>query len=79
MATVLQKLEKTGEVAGVSSYVEGQALFQVGEWGTGVMVRGIDTRREKTVSHFYQYIKQGTLSEKPDGIVVGSELALRAG
>ena len=78
-AAVMQMLEKTGLIAGVSSYVEGQALFQVGEWGTGVMVRGIDTHREKTVSRFYQYVKQGILSDRPDGVVVGSELAHRAG
>ena len=78
-AAVTQSLEKTGVIAGVSSYVEGQALFQVGEWGTGVLVRGIDTRREKTVSRFYQCAKQGTLSDKADGVVVGTELAHRAG
>ena len=65
-------------VSGVSPYVEGQALFQVGEWGSGVIVRGVDAKTEKSVSHFFNYIKQGTLSESPDGIVVGDELAKRA-
>ena len=65
-------------VSGVSPYVEGQALFQVGEWGSGVLVRGVDARTEKSVSHFFSYIKQGTLSDRPDGVVVGDELAKRA-
>jgi lipoprotein-releasing system permease protein len=42
-------------VKGVSPYVEGQALFQVGEWGTGVLVRGVDVRLEKNVSRFFGY------------------------
>ena len=78
-AAVIRKLEKTGVVAGVSSYIEGQALFQAGEWGTGVMVRGIQTQREKKVSRFYEYVKQGVLSDRSDGVVIGTELAHRAG
>ena len=78
-AAIARKLESTGLVAGAASYVEGQALFQVGEWGTGVMLRGVDPAREKKVSRFFDYVKQGRLSEGPDGIVVGSELARHAG
>ncbi len=78
-AAVTQQLEKAGIAAGIAPYVEGQALFQSGEWGTGVMVRGIDTARERKVSRFYQYVKEGTLSEKADGVVIGSELAHSAG
>lgn len=65
-------------VKGVSPYVEGQALFQVGEWGAGVLVRGVDVRTERNVSRFYSYLTEGTLSEDPGGIVVGAELAKRA-
>ncbi len=65
-------------VSGVSPYVEGQALFQVGEWGSGVLVRGVDVNTEKSVSHFFSYMTQGTLSNKTDGVVVGNELAKRA-
>ncbi len=76
------QVEKTARVSdavsGVSPYVEGQALFQVGEWGTGVLVRGVDVRTEKSVSHFFSYLTEGTLSDKTDGVVVGNELAKRA-
>ena len=64
-------------VSGVSPYVEGQALFQVGEWGSGVLVRGVDVKTERSVSHFFSYIQEGTLSDSADGIVVGNELAKR--
>ncbi len=76
-AQLIEKLKKNALVMGASPYVEGQALIQKGEWGTGVLVRGIDTQTEKTVSKFYDYIKEGTLSEGPSGVVVGSELAKR--
>ena len=67
-------------VKGVSPYVEGQALLQVGEWGTGVLVRGIDVDTERNVSHFFSYLTVGTLSGRgtDGGVVVGSELAKRA-
>ena len=65
-------------VNGVSPYVEGQALFQAGEWGSGVLVRGVDVNTERSVSHFFSTLTQGTLSENADGVVVGNELAKRA-
>ncbi len=74
---VSKKIQDAG--AGAAAYVEGQALLQAGEWGTGILVRGVDTRAEKKVSRFFDYIKEGTLSERPDGIVLGNELAKRAG
>ncbi len=73
-----QKLQKDG-VSGAAAYVEGQALLQTGDWGTGVLVRGVDTAAEKKVSRFFDYVKQGTLSDRPDGVVIGHELAKRAG
>ncbi len=75
---VMQRVRAVKGVAGTSPYVEGQALVQVGEWGSGVLVRGIDPRREKKVSKFFQYLTEGTLSDSPSGVVVGSELAKRA-
>ena len=77
-AEVLSAVKNTQGVKGVSPYVEGQALFQVGEWGTGVLVRGVDVNSEKNVSRFFHYLVQGTLSEGSGGIVVGSELAKNA-
>ena len=75
---VIEKVRQMPFVAGASAFVEGQALVQIGEWGTGVLVRGVDTAKERSVSRFYDYLTHGTLSERPDGVVVGSELAKRA-
>lgn len=76
--SVMQQLRAVKGVAGVSPYVEGQALAQAGEWGSGVLVRGIDPRKEKNVSKFFQYLTVGTLSDSATGVVVGSEFAKRA-
>ena len=76
-AGLLESLSKLKGIAGASPFVEGQALIQKDEWGTGVLVRGIDSRTEKSVSKFYQYLKDGTLSGREKFAVVGSELARR--
>ncbi len=75
--TLIEQLKKSSMVAGASSYVEGQVLVQKGEWGTGVLVRGVDIEREKSVSKFFSYLTEGTLSASDNGVVVGSELANR--
>ena len=76
---LLDKLRQNDLVAGASPYVEGQALIQKGESATGVLVRGVDTQNERSVSKFYDYLTSGTLSESPGGVAVGSELAKRFG
>jgi lipoprotein-releasing system permease protein len=74
---LIQKLSSHSSIQGASRFVEGQALLQKDEWGAGVLVRGVDLARERTVSKFFDYLTQGALSENPSGIVVGSELARR--
>ncbi len=78
-ASVSQAIQKNKAVSGVSAYVEGQALFQVGEWGSGVLVRGVNPADEKKASHLFSLIHPGTFSGRVDGIVIGSELAHTAG
>lgn len=75
---VMQNLAKRRDVAGVSPFVEGQALVQKGEWGAGVLVHGIDPRGERNVSKFYDYLVEGVFTDREDTVVVGSELARRA-
>lgn len=76
-APLSASLLKLKGVAGASPFVEGQALIQKGEWGTGVLVRGIDPALEGSVSNFHEYLKEGTLSGREKFAVVGSELARR--
>lgn len=74
---VIEKLGAVPSVTGSAPFVEGQALLQKGEWAGGVLVRGIDLERERSVSKFFDHVTEGALTEKPDGVVLGSELAKR--
>lgn len=78
-AGLMEKLKAYSQIHGVSPYIEGQALVQKEEWGTGVIVRGVDPRGERAVSKFFDYLREGTLSDRPNGVVVGKELAQKAG
>ncbi len=76
---VMERLKSVPSVAGAAPYVEGQALIQSDGAGSGVLVRGVEVNEERRVSKFFNYVTQGTLTEKPNGVVVGCELARRFG
>ena len=75
---VMERLETVRGAQGTAPFIEGQALLQSGDWGSGVLVRGIDTEKERSVTRFFSYLTQGTLSQRGDGIVIGAELAKHA-
>ncbi len=77
--SMIQNLENISQVAGAAPFVEGQAILQKGEWGSGVLVRGVDIAKEKKVSKFFSYLTQGDLNHQKDGAVLGVELAKRLG
>lgn len=76
---LLENLKTLKGVKGASPFIEGQAFLQSGEWGAGVLVRGVDPVQERTVSRFHSYLRQGVLTVREDGIVIGDELARQAG
>ncbi len=76
---LLSQLDNVGTIRGSAPYIEGQALIQNGEWASGVLVRGVDPAQEKDLSKFEEYLTEGHLTQRPDGVVVGSELARRLG
>lgn len=78
-AALTARLKAVPQVAAVAPYVEGQALLQRGQWASGILVRGIDPALEPGVSRFKSYLQKGALSDTPGRIVVGTELAKRAG
>ncbi len=73
------RLAVAAAVRATAPYVEGQALLQSGEWGTGVVVRGLDPGRERSVTDFHRHVKEGSFSGTPGRAVLGDELAKRAG
>ena len=72
---VIRKLSGMEHVVGVSPYITGQAILRRPNEAFGVMVRGIDTKRESRVNRLADYIKFGNLPENDDEVMVGSELA----
>ncbi len=69
------KILKTGHVQAISYFLNGQALLQYKGNVTGMMVKGIDPANEIKVSKLGQYVKEGTIALKDNGILIGSELA----
>ncbi len=74
---VIQNLEKESSVLSAAPFVEGQALVQHGEWGTGVLVRGIDPLAEKKTSKIFKHLLRGNLNTSPGSAILGTELAKR--
>jgi lipoprotein-releasing system permease protein len=76
-AAVAEDLKKTDTVKGAAPFVEGQALIQSAGLSSGVLVRGIDFEKEKAVSRFHDYVKEGSISIDESSAIIGSELAKR--
>ncbi|HIJ33413.1 MAG TPA: lipoprotein-releasing ABC transporter permease subunit, partial [Gammaproteobacteria bacterium] len=70
------------EVMGAAPYIEGQGMLASGNQSVGVMVRGIDVDREKSVSEVAGHMVSGelqSLHQQRFNVVLGAELAMRLG
>ena len=74
-AGLADKILKTNHVKAMSFFLNGQALLRSDGNVTGIMVKGIDPVNEVKVSKLSQYMKEGSLDFKDNGIVIGNELA----
>lgn len=72
-----KEISNSDHVKAISYFLNGQALLRYSGNVTGVMVKGIDPANEIKVSKMGQYVKQGSLDLKNNGIVLGSELAAK--
>lgn len=70
-------LDNTEHVIGAGPFINGQALFKVGQSVTGVLLRGIDPYRERKVSKIEEYLVSGSFDLAEKDIIIGSELAKR--
>ncbi len=77
----VRALSAMDHVIGVSPYVTGQAILRLPARAFGVLVRGIDLKREVRVNRLAEYMVLGVLPGNDTEVVVGSELAayLQAG
>ena len=77
--SLVRKINKIPHVKASSPFINGQALIRQDEQVLGVMLRGIDSVREKDVTNIQKYMESGTLELKKDTVTIGSELSARLG
>ncbi|MBN2097160.1 MAG: lipoprotein-releasing ABC transporter permease subunit [Candidatus Omnitrophica bacterium] len=75
--TLLADLADREDIAGVSPFINGQALLKVDRQVTGVILRGIQPVTETEVTQIGQYLVAGSLDLSDQDIVIGNELAQR--
>ena len=72
---IIRRVSGTEHVVGVSPYISGQAILRLPDRAFGVLVRGIDTKRESRVNRLTEYVVFGHLPKNDDEVLVGTELA----
>jgi lipoprotein-releasing system permease protein len=87
---IIKKINQTEGVNAAAPFILNQVMLTYGSKSTGVVVRGVDPKREAGVSDLEKNLVQGslemledpeTITGKPrrDGIILGKELAHRLG
>jgi lipoprotein-releasing system permease protein len=71
---LLRRLNAMEHVVGVSPFIAGQAILRMPEQAFGVLVRGIDEKREARVNRLGEYLVEGRLPSADGDVVVGTEL-----
>lgn len=74
---MLSRITGTPHVLAASFYLHGQALVKSNGNVTGVIIKGIDPVRERSVSNIKAYITKGAVDFGKDGVIIGSELSSR--
>ena len=72
---LLRRLSAMEHVVGASPFISGQAILRLPDQAFGVMVRGIDEKREGRVNQLANYLVLGRLPNTEEEVVIGSELA----
>ncbi len=77
---IARKISRLPQVKAISPYLAGQILLKQGNRFFAVGIKGIDPRREKSVSLISRYMTKGELlSVNTGGIILGRELAFYLG
>jgi len=72
---VMNTLNGTTHVVASSPFIDEQAFLKHKDNIVGVLLRGLDEKREGAVSNVREYIDSGELSFGKNGIIIGRELA----
>ncbi|MDI6735605.1 MAG: lipoprotein-releasing ABC transporter permease subunit [bacterium] len=77
---VIEKIKKTdSRIIGVAPLITTQAIISSPYQNAGIMLKGIDSDLEGSVSKLPEYIKEGSLELSKNDILLGKELAKRLG
>lgn len=87
---IIASSESHENVVAASGYIYGEAMVSSQTASSGFILRGVDAKRESSVTSINNYILSGTLEEllheylspegiEHDGIILGDELALHLG
>ncbi|MFQ5952440.1 MAG: FtsX-like permease family protein, partial [Candidatus Omnitrophota bacterium] len=72
---MIERLESLPGVESAAGFITGQAILKKGDKITGILLKGIDTAREKEVTSVVAYTEKATGEELKKGtIILGSEL-----
>jgi lipoprotein-releasing system permease protein len=88
--SIIKKINQTEGVNAAAPFILNQVMLAYGSKSTGVVVRGVDPKREAEVSDLEKNLVQGSLTKledpktitgepRRDGIILGKELAHRLG
>lgn len=72
---LIRRVSAMEHVLGVSPFVSGQAILRLPDRAFGVLVRGIDLKRESRVNRLSAYLVMGRLPERDDEATIGTELS----
>ncbi len=72
---IIEKLKDIKHIEGASPFIEGQAMLKKDKQASGVLIRGIDSKREVGVTNIENYIIKGSLPKGKNDIVIGNQLA----
>ncbi len=77
---VIEKIKKAdNRIVGIAPLITTQAIISSPYQNAGIMLKGIDSKLEGSVSKLPEYIKEGSLELSQNDILLGKELAKRLG
>ena len=76
---LIDRILRVPEVIGAAPYVQSLVFLQVDDQVSTPIVRGVDPKRELSVSQVPEHIKQGSFSLQEGEAVIGMDLARQAG
>lgn len=73
---VINDVRQIEGVVGASPYIQGNVFLETAQQAVGLILRGIDPRREHGVTNVSQYLLEGSLNDlSPGNVIIGKELA----